>query len=146
MDYLKFVEHHRNTNADITIGCLPIDYERASDFGLMKIDDEGRIYVSDTASQDVTTQGFAKLQIAPFLLSCALATAFCWASGLMGNVDSVQDFAEKPKGDALESMKVDTTILGGPGHLPIANLSPLHRKSDTMCVHAVNPFLFLMCC
>ena len=46
MDYLKFVEHHRATNADITIGCLPVDYERASDFGLMKIDDEGRIYVS----------------------------------------------------------------------------------------------------
>ncbi len=54
MDYLKFVEHHRNTNADITIGCLPIDYERASDFGLMKIDDEGRIYVSDTASQNMS--------------------------------------------------------------------------------------------
>ena len=46
MDYLKFVEHHRATNADITIGCLPVDYERASDFGLMKIDDEGRIFVS----------------------------------------------------------------------------------------------------
>jgi hypothetical protein len=45
MDYLKFVEHHRATNADITIGCLPVDYERASDFGLMKIDEEGRIYV-----------------------------------------------------------------------------------------------------
>ncbi len=45
MDYLKFVEHHRSTNADITIGCLPVDYERASDFGLMKIDEEGRIYV-----------------------------------------------------------------------------------------------------
>ena len=46
MDYLKFVEHHRATEADITIGCLPVDYERASDFGLMKIDDEGRILVS----------------------------------------------------------------------------------------------------
>ena len=50
MDYLKFVEHHRATNADITIGCLPVDYERASDFGLMKIDDEGRIFVSFSAA------------------------------------------------------------------------------------------------
>ena len=25
-----------------------------------------------------------------------------------------QDFAEKPKGDALEKMKVDTTVLGKP--------------------------------
>ena len=45
MDYMKFVEHHRNTDADITIGCLPVDYERATDFGLMKINDEGQILV-----------------------------------------------------------------------------------------------------
>ncbi|KAK9816749.1 hypothetical protein WJX72_004543 [[Myrmecia] bisecta] len=66
MDYLKFVEHHRATEADITLGCLPVDYERASDFGLMKIDDEGQI----------------------------------------------TEFAEKPKGAALEAMKVDTSMLG----------------------------------
>ena len=48
MDYMKFVEHHRNTDADITIGCLPVDYERASDFGLMKINEEGRIMVRST--------------------------------------------------------------------------------------------------
>jgi len=66
MDYLKFVEHHRETDADITLGCLPCDDERAQDFGLMKIDDEGNVI----------------------------------------------DFAEKPKGDALKAMAVDTTILG----------------------------------
>ena len=48
MDYLKFVEHHRATNADITIGCLPVDYERASDFGLMKVNDDGEIVVRFT--------------------------------------------------------------------------------------------------
>lgn len=46
MDYLKFVEHHRETDADITLGCLPCDDERAQDFGLMKIDDEGNVIVS----------------------------------------------------------------------------------------------------
>ena len=45
MDYMKFVEHHRNTDADITIGCLPVDEERATDFGLMKINEEGQIMV-----------------------------------------------------------------------------------------------------
>lgn len=45
MDYMKFVEHHRATDADITIGCLPVDQERASDFGLMKINEEGQITV-----------------------------------------------------------------------------------------------------
>jgi len=43
MDYMAFVAKHREVNADITIGCLPIDEERASDFGLMKIENTGRI-------------------------------------------------------------------------------------------------------
>lgn len=66
MDYMAFVDHHRATGADITIGCLPVGAKRASDFGLMKIDDTGRI----------------------------------------------TEFAEKPKGAALEAMAVDTTVLG----------------------------------
>ncbi|GAB4457886.1 MAG: glucose-1-phosphate adenylyltransferase [Elainellaceae cyanobacterium] len=66
MDYSHFVERHRQTKADITISVLPMDNERASDFGLMKIDKDGRII----------------------------------------------DFYEKPKGDALKQMQVDTTVLG----------------------------------
>lgn len=66
MDYSKFVKHHRETNADITLSVVPIDEKRASAFGLMKIDDHGRII----------------------------------------------DFSEKPEGDALKNMQVDTSILG----------------------------------
>ena len=40
---MAFVAKHREVNADITIGCLPVDEERASDFGLMKIENTGRI-------------------------------------------------------------------------------------------------------
>ncbi len=66
MDYRLFVERHRDTNADITLSVVPIDEKRASDFGLMKIDNTGRVV----------------------------------------------DFSEKPKGDALKKMQVDTTALG----------------------------------
>ncbi|HEY9624065.1 MAG TPA: glucose-1-phosphate adenylyltransferase [Crinalium sp.] len=66
MDYTQFVQRHRETNADITISVIPMDEKRASDFGLMKIDDSGRVV----------------------------------------------DFSEKPKGDALKQMQVDTTTLG----------------------------------
>jgi len=66
MDYSKFIHHHRETGADITLSVIPIDEKRASSFGLMKIDDSGRII----------------------------------------------DFSEKPKGDALKQMQVDTTTLG----------------------------------
>jgi len=66
MDYSKFVHAHRSSGADVTIAALPCGDNRASSFGLMKIDATGRII----------------------------------------------DFAEKPKGEALSKMKVDTTILG----------------------------------
>ena len=66
MDYSKFVQRHRDTNADITLSVVPIDEQRASSFGVMKINDRGRVV----------------------------------------------DFYEKPQGDALKQMQVDTTVLG----------------------------------
>ena len=66
MDYSDFVRRQQETGADITLSVVPIDERRASSFGLMKIDDSGRVV----------------------------------------------DFSEKPKGDALKQMQVDTSILG----------------------------------
>jgi len=43
MDYEKFVQGHRAAGADITVGALPMDEARATAFGLMKINDTGRI-------------------------------------------------------------------------------------------------------
>jgi glucose-1-phosphate adenylyltransferase len=68
MNYADFIFRHRQTRADVTISVVPMDEARAHDFGLMKIDKQGRV------------------------------TAF----------------SEKPKGDALKSMQVDTTVLGLP--------------------------------
>lgn len=66
MDYSQFVYNHREAGADISLSVLPIDEKRASDFGLMKVNQAGRIV----------------------------------------------NFSEKPKGDALKQMRVDTTTLG----------------------------------
>ncbi|MBD0262142.1 MAG: glucose-1-phosphate adenylyltransferase [Tolypothrix sp. T3-bin4] len=66
MDYRQFVQRHRDTGADITLSVIPMDDRRASDFGLMKIDQSGRVI----------------------------------------------DFSEKPKGDDLYQMRVDTSLLG----------------------------------
>lgn len=65
-NYQDFVREHRENGSDITVAALPCDPERASAFGLMKINDQGRI----------------------------------------------TSFAEKPTGDALKAMEVDTTVLG----------------------------------
>ncbi|CAA2972106.1 glucose-1-phosphate adenylyltransferase large subunit 2, chloroplastic amyloplastic [Olea europaea subsp. europaea] len=43
MDYMDFVQRHIDTNADITVSCVPMDDSRASDYGLMKIDESGQI-------------------------------------------------------------------------------------------------------
>jgi glucose-1-phosphate adenylyltransferase len=43
MDYEKFVEHHRETGADITLSVLPVDQKKASAFGLLKTDSTGKV-------------------------------------------------------------------------------------------------------
>jgi glucose-1-phosphate adenylyltransferase len=66
MNYADFIQRHRETKADITLGVVPVAARRASDFGLVRLDAQGR----------------------------------------------VRGFSEKPTGEALHAMQVDTTVLG----------------------------------
>ncbi|MBV9928005.1 MAG: glucose-1-phosphate adenylyltransferase [Acidobacteria bacterium] len=66
MDYRKFIARHFATEADVTISVIPFVREAAEEFGLMKMEPDGRI----------------------------------------------TEFREKPKGAALEEMRVDTTPFG----------------------------------
>lgn len=66
MDYREFLGRHHETDADVTVSVIPSDPISASEFGLLKTDQSGRII----------------------------------------------EFKEKPKGQELESMLVDTTTLG----------------------------------
>jgi glucose-1-phosphate adenylyltransferase len=66
MDYRQFLQRHHDTNADVTVSVIPCEESPASEFGLLKTDEHGRIV----------------------------------------------EFKEKPKGDELRSMQVDTTQLG----------------------------------
>ncbi len=91
MNYQDFVLKHRKTGADITVAALPSNEKNAQAFGLMKIDDNGRII----------------------------------------------DFAEKPKGDALRAMRVDTTILGLDAERCAARHRKLHKmpqQGNTNCI------------
>ena len=66
MDYRQFLQRHHESNADVTVAVIPCEERGASEFGLLKTDENGRII----------------------------------------------EFKEKPKGDELCSMQVDTTRLG----------------------------------
>ncbi len=66
MDYRKFIHYHRDLDADLTIPVIAVEEDKASDFGLLKIDEH----------------------------------------------NNVLEFSEKPKGDALKAMSVDTGQLG----------------------------------
>ncbi len=66
MDYRDFLNRHYNSGADVTVSVIPCQSHQASEFGLLKTDESGRII----------------------------------------------EFKEKPTGDELLSMKVDTTTLG----------------------------------
>ena len=43
MNYADFIQRHRETKADITLSVVPVDEQRPSDFGLVKIDKSGRV-------------------------------------------------------------------------------------------------------
>lgn len=43
MDYSKFVQHHIDTGAQLSVGALPVDSSQAEGFGLMRTTAEGRI-------------------------------------------------------------------------------------------------------
>lgn len=43
MDYGSMLAHHVETQADITVGCIEVPLEKASEFGVMGIDDDTRI-------------------------------------------------------------------------------------------------------
>ncbi|KAL2318772.1 hypothetical protein Fmac_032648 [Flemingia macrophylla] len=55
MDYMKLVEKHIATNADITVSCVPMDERNAIDHGLVKIDRKGRVtqFVEKPEGSDV---------------------------------------------------------------------------------------------
>lgn len=43
MDYRKMIDAHRDSDADVTIAALPVDRKDAQHFGIMRIDDSGRV-------------------------------------------------------------------------------------------------------
>ncbi len=43
MDYGTMIAHHVETGADMTVGCIEVDIETAKSFGVMSVDDNGRV-------------------------------------------------------------------------------------------------------
>lgn len=43
MDYAPFIKYHRESGADVTVAVKPVAREEASNFGILKTDDNGRI-------------------------------------------------------------------------------------------------------
>ena len=43
MDYMPMIEQHWATGADLTIGVMPVPIEETNRYGIMQVDDEGRI-------------------------------------------------------------------------------------------------------
>jgi glucose-1-phosphate adenylyltransferase len=43
MDYGTMVAHHVETGADMTVGCIEVDLETAREFGVMEVNEEGRV-------------------------------------------------------------------------------------------------------
>jgi glucose-1-phosphate adenylyltransferase len=83
MDYRDFLHRHYETNADVTVSVIPCTAEAASEFGLLKSDQDGRIIEfkekpigEALATMQVDTSGFGlspeDAVIRPFLASMGI--------------------------------------------------------------------------
>ena len=54
MDYSKMVQLHVKRNADATIACLPVTIAEGREFGIMSVDDDGRVNSFDEKPADPT--------------------------------------------------------------------------------------------
>jgi glucose-1-phosphate adenylyltransferase len=43
MDYRPLIETHRKSGAEVTIACIPVKEDQTAGFGLMRVDDSGRV-------------------------------------------------------------------------------------------------------
>jgi glucose-1-phosphate adenylyltransferase len=43
MDFRQLIQTHRDTQADVTIAVLPVDQQHVSEFGIVRLDDSGRV-------------------------------------------------------------------------------------------------------
>ena len=52
MDYADLVRTHRQSGADLTIGCLPVSLEEGRGFGVMGVNEDGRVVAFDEKPED----------------------------------------------------------------------------------------------
>ncbi|KAG6531164.1 hypothetical protein ZIOFF_004938 [Zingiber officinale] len=75
MDYMDLVQKHIDTNADITVSCVPVDHSRASDYGLVKMDKAGRIAQFSEKPKGVDLEAMVIVcKVFMFLLSIFIGT------------------------------------------------------------------------
>jgi glucose-1-phosphate adenylyltransferase len=55
MDYGTMIAHHVETGADMTVGCIEVEKERAGEFGVMTADAEGRVRGFEEKPRDPVT-------------------------------------------------------------------------------------------
>ena len=55
MDYGTMIAHHVETGADMTVGCIEVEKERAREFGILSVDADGRVTGFQEKPQDPQT-------------------------------------------------------------------------------------------
>lgn len=63
MDYGDLIATHQNSGADVTISCMPVDRQAARGFGIMQLDDTGR--VTDFVEKPETDQQIEAIRTDP---------------------------------------------------------------------------------
>ncbi|PSW06125.1 glucose-1-phosphate adenylyltransferase [Photobacterium lipolyticum] len=86
MDYAPMIEHHKQTNADLTVACMEVPVEEASEFGVMEIDQDQRIVAfTEKPQQPATLPGNS---------GCSLASMGIYVFTTQLLINALQEDAE----------------------------------------------------
>lgn len=125
MDYSEFLARHYETDADITISVIPIPPDSASEYGLLKTDETGRIVEFkekpkgpelESMRVDMTTQGLSVEEAAarPYLASMGIYVfKYDRIEQLLGEDTTHMDFGKQVIPGAIGKYNVQGFVFNG---------------------------------
>ncbi|MDX1304605.1 glucose-1-phosphate adenylyltransferase [Photobacterium sp.] len=91
MDYAPMIEHHKQANADLTVACMDVPVEEASEFGVMEIDQDQRILTfTEKPKHPATLPGNS---------DCSLASMGIYVFTTQSLINALQEDAENSSSD-----------------------------------------------
>ena len=134
MDYGEMLACHKEHNADLTIAVMPVPWEEASRFGIITVDDDGRL--QEDAFDQHSTHDFGK-DVIPRLLEDGKRLYSYRFEGFWRDVGTISSYHETSMDllgpePAFDIFTSDFPILSNASTRPPAYVGPYGRVDDCL--------------